>query len=203
MGSGKFKMLRSIPVWFSASAAALVLLLLFGWQKFHLVRSTSALETRIHDIIKFKIEKKAVKLVDVLAPEIKSGQVTVSELGTASVVNVRGDDMFMAGQSSINPRVKPLMTKLANSIGDVKGMVTITGHSDNQPISTPEFPSNQVLSLKRAQAVAEALQSQGVLANRLKVVGAGDSKPISENNSPAGRAKNRRVEIVVGELVKL
>ena len=76
-------------------------------------------------------------------------------------------------------------------------MVDVIGHSDNQPIKTREFPDNKVLSDKRAQAVANVLQQKGVEAARLKTVGVGDTQPLAENVSVAGRARNRRVEIVV------
>lgn len=86
---------------------------------------------------------------------------------------------------------------VAEEINQVSGSVKVTGHSDNQPIRTREFPNNQVLSEKRAAAVAAALQGAGVVASRLQIEGRGDTMPISDSATAAGRARNRRVDIVV------
>jgi type VI secretion system protein ImpK len=75
--------------------------------------------------------------------------------------------------------------------------VQVTGHSDNQPIRTAEFANNQVLSEKRAEAVAAVLKDKGVVDARLTIRGQGDSLPLADNASAAGRARNRRVDVVV------
>lgn len=79
------------------------------------------------------------------------------------------------------------------------GAVTVTGHTDSQPIYSAEFPSNQVLSEKRAAEVASLLTSGGVPASRIRGVGKGDTMPVADNSTKTGRAQNRRVEILVVE----
>ncbi|MDB5829582.1 MAG: hypothetical protein JWQ73_3802, partial [Variovorax sp.] len=69
--------------------------------------------------------------------------------------------------------------------------------SDNQPIKTREFPDNQALSQKRAAAAAQVLQDKGVVSSRLKIEGRGDTAPVADNATFAGRARNRRIDIIV------
>ena len=74
------------------------------------------------------------------------------------------------------------------------------GHTDNQPIATAQFPSNWELSTTRATNVVRFLISRGVSAYRLGAVGYADLHPIASNATAAGRAQNRRVEIVLMRL---
>jgi type VI secretion system protein ImpK len=75
--------------------------------------------------------------------------------------------------------------------------VVVVGYTDSQPIYTPQFPSNEVLSQKRAQSVVDYLAAQGVDKTRLQAIGKGDSDPVDDNQTAQGRARNRRVEILV------
>jgi type VI secretion system protein ImpK len=105
--------------------------------------------------------------------------------------------MFLPGQALVNPRMGPMLDKVAAGINEVTGAVEVIGHSDNQPIATREFPNNTALSQKRAQEVVDALRSKTVDPARLTTIGMGDTQPVTENASVAGRARNRRVEILV------
>ena len=138
-----------------------------------------------------------LRLAVLLKEEIAQGKVTVIEDAKHSQVVFKGDDMFIPGQAAINPKIKPLLDKVAAEIARVPGAVQVIGHSDNQPIRTPRFPNNQVLSEERATVVADALQAAGVVTGRIEIRGQGDTAPIADNASAAGRAKNRRVEINV------
>lgn len=114
-----------------------------------------------------------------------------------SDVIFRGDDMFGGGRAEVSQRILPLLDKVAAEIGKVNGKVTVIGHSDNVPIKTAKFPSNQALSEERAATVVEYLASKGVAKGRLEAIGKGDTEPVADNQTAAGRAQNRRVEIVV------
>ena len=134
-----------------------------------------------------------------LAEEITRGLLTVDEDEHHSLVVFRGDAMFVAGQKTVNDTLRPVINKVAQEIAHVGGAVTVTGHTDSQPIHSAQFPSNQVLSEKRAAEVAALLQSGGVPAGRITVTGKGDTMPVADNRSKTGRAQNRRVEILVVE----
>ncbi len=101
--------------------------------------------------------------------------------------------LFDTGKSTIKPESQPLMDQLFNLLNTNKGLkVSIEGHTDN--VGTPE--SNKKLSLSRAEAVMNALTAKGIDKSRLTVKGWGQEKPVADNKTEDGRAKNRRVEIV-------
>jgi chemotaxis protein MotB len=75
--------------------------------------------------------------------------------------------------------------------------IVVEGYTDNQPIDTAQFPSNWELSTDRATTVVRYLQSRGLPENRLSAAGYADQFPVASNATPSGRARNRRVEIVL------
>ena len=79
----------------------------------------------------------------------------------------------------------------------VDGTVLIRGHTDNRPIRSARFPSNWHLSQARADAVAEALTPRLGSHPKVKTEGSADSEPVATNETPEGRAQNRRVEVIV------
>lgn len=202
--AGRLRRLHWIPVWASAAFFACFLLVIFVWFKFQIVGTDTKLQQRIAAIGK-AVPPPAVtttgvlRLKSLLKDEIERGVVSVNENAQQSQVTFLGDFMFVPGKKTVNPKIMPVLDKVASEINKVSGTVMVTGHTDNQPIHTAEFPSNQVLSEKRAAEVASLLTQKGVAASRLKIIGLGDTAPVDDNNTAQGRAKNRRVDIVVTE----
>ena len=100
---------------------------------------------------------------------------------------------FDTGKSTIKPDSQPIIkqiTSLMKNHSDIK--LSIEGHTDN--VGTPA--ANKTLSTQRAKAVIDTVVKQGIAAGRMTAVGWGQEKPIADNRSEEGRAKNRRVEIV-------
>jgi len=97
----------------------------------------------------------------------------------------------------LSPPSTLLLNKVGEALAQVGGQVRVIGHTDNVAISRDGFANNQVLSEKRAQSVAQVLMAKGVDSTRLQVAGMGDKQPVASNDSPQGRALNRRVEIEV------
>ena len=96
-----------------------------------------------------------------------------------------------------------MLSKINASLGtETSGEVLVTGHSDNVPISTRRFPSNRALSQARAEEVVKELGKYMNQAGRMRALGMADTRPIASNNTPEGRAKNRRVEITIFERVR-
>ena len=201
VGAGKFRLLRSVPVWVTVTLLALALVGLFSWYKYQLRITGVDVEERIRAIGAMQPPAapphRSLRLKELLSAEIARGTVSVEEDDNHSAVTFKGDDMFVLGQARLNAKILPVIAKVANEVNEVSGTVQVTGHSDNQPIKTREFPDNQILSEKRAAAVAEVLKAKGVAPARLKVEGRGDTQPLVDNATPAGRSKNRRVDIVV------
>ncbi|HAE5078907.1 TPA_asm: type VI secretion system protein TssL, partial [Salmonella enterica subsp. enterica serovar Typhimurium] len=201
--SGRLRRMRRVPVWLSAGIALLAMLTLFGLYSHRMDVQTVTVQQHI-DAIGIKLPPPPVpvhklRLKILLANEIARGLLTVDEDDQHSRVVFRGDAMFVPGQKTVSDAIRPVINKAAREIARVGGAVTVTGHTDSQPIHSAEFPSNLVLSEKRAAEVAALLTSGGVPAGRVHIVGKGDTVPVADNGSKAGRAKNRRVEILVVE----
>ena len=118
------------------------------------------------------------------------------------VVRVLTDNLlFASGSATLQSGADQLLDEVAQLLNlDPSHPITVEGHTDNQPIATAQFPSNWELSTTRATNVVRFLISRGVLASRLGAVGYADLHPIASNATAAGRAKNRRVEIVLMRL---
>ena len=102
---------------------------------------------------------------------------------------------FRTGSAEIGDGNDELLTRLAGLAAACPGSLTIAGHTDSQG----DDSMNEALSLARAASVREALATRGVEVDRIKAVGFGESQPIADNLTPAGRAKNRRIAITINE----
>jgi outer membrane protein OmpA-like peptidoglycan-associated protein len=102
-------------------------------------------------------------------------------------------DAFASGQSSLLPEARANLQKVVDFVQRSTQPVLIEGHTDSQGSGN----ANQVLSQRRADAVRAALIEEGVDAARLSASGVGEDRPVSDNASADGRARNRRVEIVL------
>ena len=114
------------------------------------------------------------------------------------VVNM-ADVLFDTGKSDLRAPAREALAKLSGIILNYPSLqLTIEGHTDS--VGSAEY--NQALSAKRADGVRDYLVSQGVDASKLSAQGLGKYHPVADNNTPAGRKKNRRVEIIVsGEVI--
>ena len=106
--------------------------------------------------------------------------------------------LFPSGQAVLSPSGLRLIQRMATVINRSQGYpVSVEGHSDPVPIQTRQFPSNWELSASRATSVLRELVRDGVDPVRLRAVGYADTHPIAANDTPAGRAANRRVELIM------
>lgn len=111
-------------------------------------------------------------------------------------LDVPSDISFATGRADINPRLRPILDQFASGLNQQQNTeVRIVGHTDN----TGSDELNNRLSLDRAQSVKDYLVSRGVRSNEIQVSGRGEREPVADNSTEAGRAKNRRVEIFLGE----
>ena len=111
-------------------------------------------------------------------------------------INIPNDISFDVGSAAIRPELRKVLDPFATSLqGDPTAQVTIVGHTD----STGSDALNNRLSIERADSVRDYIVTRGVAAGRVETAGRGEREPIADNNSDAGRAKNRRVEIFLRE----
>lgn len=141
-----------------------------------------------------------------LSPPIEGGAAIPDE-GTGPseggdggrVVAILGGGLFRSGQDGLSAEIERAVEKALPAIVSRPGYrIVVEGHSDNIPVeegSEKDFSDNLTLSRLRAEKVAGFLESQGVEAERISVVGYGDSRPLAPNRTSGGRAENRRVEI--------
>jgi chemotaxis protein MotB len=118
------------------------------------------------------------------------------------VVRVLTDNLlFDSGSATLQPGADQLLNEVAQLLNlDKSHPITVEGDTDNQPIHNAQFPSNWELSTARATNVVRYLITRDVGAYRLGAVGYADLHPIASNATPAGRAQNRRVEVVLMRL---
>jgi chemotaxis protein MotB len=145
-------------------------------------------------------QSDAVDLAKALSQEIANGEVEVETKGRQIILRIREKGSFESGSARLADRYIPLLQEVRNVLATKEGAISVQGHTDDIPIRTAKFRSNWELSTSRAVSVAEQLFSGNVLnPKRFVVSGFGSTKPLAENDSPEGRAKNRRVEIVINQ----
>ncbi|WP_374247066.1 DotU family type VI secretion system protein [Zoogloea sp.] len=197
---------ESVPLWAVSALATLLLAISYMLASFALNRYSDptfsailALKagTQMPAAVVAPATPPPARLTHFLAAEIQAGRVVVRDLADRSIVTARGDGLFEAGSATLSPSFADLLERIGEAVTKVDGKVLIRGHTDNRPIRSARFPSNWHLSQARADAVAEALAPR--LGNRpkIKTEGSADSEPVTTNETPEGRAQNRRVEVIV------
>ena len=133
-----------------------------------------------------------------LAPEIAAHQVVVLEDATTVRVRTTIGELFKSGSDQLNPGRSPLFARIGEAIQQTQqGPVKVEGDADSDQVSTLSFPDNIALSRARADTVAAIIRSKLADPTRVTTEGLGDSQPIASNDTAAGKAQNRRVEVVV------
>ncbi|WP_082113068.1 OmpA family protein [Pseudoxanthomonas suwonensis] len=129
-----------------------------------------------------------------LNEKLRGTGVDVARKGDNITLNMPGNVTFAFNSSNLDPKFYPVLNDVAGVLREYhQTVVEVAGHTDN--IGSDEV--NQRLSEQRAAAVAQYLQAQGVQQQRLITVGGGKRYPIASNDTEAGRAANRRVEITL------
>jgi chemotaxis protein MotB len=140
-------------------------------------------------------------LLEHMKGEISKGEVTISELKGKLTVNMVESVLFDSGKAEVKPNGLLVLRKVVDILGNVKDKaIRVEGHTDNVPIVgalARRYPSNWELSAARAINVTRYLQQQGIDPALLAAVGYGEYKPVAPNDTEEGRAKNRRIEIVL------
>lgn len=129
---------------------------------------------------------------------INSGKLRVRIVRNRMVVELAENILFDSGKSDLKPEGQTALTEVASVLASIKDRdFQIAGHTDNKPIKSHKFPSNWELSTARAVTVTRYLGANGVDGARLSAAGYADTQPVASNDDDAGRAQNRRIEIVL------
>jgi len=141
------------------------------------------------------------QLLQNMKSEIAQGQVTISELKGKLTVNMAAAILFDSGKADVKTDGLEILFKMVETLKNVKDKaIRIEGHTDNVQISgalTRQFPTNWELSAARAINVAKYLQQQGLDPANLSAAAFAEYKPVADNGTKEGRAKNRRIEITL------
>jgi chemotaxis protein MotB len=144
-----------------------------------------------------KMRNVAKELLEVMGPLVDEGKVRIVETSRGVTIEINDSILFAPGQAVLNPVSSRAMRAVAQVLSPTDFPITIEGHTDNVPISTPQFPSNWELSAIRATTVLRLFADSGVAADRLTAIGYADTRPVEPNILADGRARNRRVTILI------
>jgi type VI secretion system protein ImpK len=181
------------------------------------VDAAAAKMASLHDLSKISIERKVVvpplpplppeperitqlqRIRAALAPEIAAGQASADQTANRIIIRVGNIILFDSGSATVLQQFKPVAARVAAALDKEPGFIQIVGHTDNTPIygTNVRFPSNYALSIERAKSVAALLKLGLANPDRLQTDGKGETAPIADNKTPEGRARNRRVEILI------
>ena len=129
---------------------------------------------------------------------IDAGTLSVDVVDGRMIVQLQTDILFSAGSAALSPDGKTAIAGVASVLAGLEDrQFQIAGHTDNKPIATAQFPSNWHLGSARAIAVAQVLIDNGLPSDRVSAASYGPTRPADSNRTEAGRANNRRIEIVL------
>lgn len=148
-----------------------------------------------------KVSSTYESLLEKMKSEISQGQVTISELKGKLTVNMVDSILFDSGKAEVKKSGLEILGKVILILKDVSDKsIRIEGHTDNVPISralAQRYPTNWELSAARAINVMRFLQDQGIDPANLSAVAYGEWKPVATNDTAEGKAKNRKIEIIL------
>ncbi|TGQ66162.1 type VI secretion system protein TssL [Mesorhizobium sp. M00.F.Ca.ET.186.01.1.1] len=135
-----------------------------------------------------------------LAKEVEAGGLTIGTKGDFIVVEISNQLLFQSGKADAKPEFQPIAADIAAALQPERGPIRIVGHTDNvKPRKSSPFKSNFDLSVARAKAVETMMAPSFSDPSRLAVDGKGEDEPIADNATPEGRAKNRRVDVMIAK----
>lgn len=138
------------------------------------------------------------KLTQVLNQELKDGKLEMHMEARGLVVSLREATFFPSGDDVVDPKAYPVVEKIVGSIEELPNSLSVEGHTDAVPIHNARFNSNWELSASRGISMLNLLQQKyGIPARRLSVVGYAETQPLASNDTLEGRARNRRVDLVI------
>jgi len=144
-----------------------------------------------------RLKRLSENLNGKLAGFVSKGAMSVTRSERGVTLDINASLLFEAGQASLQPAAVATLTDVAKILAEEEMPIEVEGYTDNLPIATLQFPSNWELSSARASSVVRLFIEQGVAAGRLKAIGRADNAPVAGNDTPEGRARNRRVTITV------
>ena len=171
-------------------------------------QTTTAIEVRKQDLAALEaIKQRRIEsakeqyqsITSDFSDEIRSGALELELKDENLTLRLPGEGSFVSGSASLQPSFRDLLNKIGDTLKSSKGRIRIEGHTDNLKIGfSDRFQSNWDLSSARSSSVSEVfIKEHGIDLERLVVAGFADSLPLESNDTADGRARNRRIEIIV------
>ena len=144
-------------------------------------------------------EIDADMLRKLLRAEIEAGQIDVESEERTILIRIREKGSFASGSAYLNNDFVKVIDKIGSAIGQIEGRVFVEGHTDSIPINSFAYPSNWDLAVSRAASVTRRLvrPETGINPRRVTASGFAATRPQAVNTTAEGRARNRRVEIII------
>ncbi|HEX8980142.1 MAG TPA: flagellar motor protein MotD [Parasulfuritortus sp.] len=139
----------------------------------------------------------AKDVMDAMSSLVKKGQVKVTQSARGITVEINASTLFPSGEATLQPASINALSAVAKVLAETDNPIQVEGHTDDLPIKSPIYPSNWELSSARAASVVRLLAEEGVAPSRMVAIGYADNKPIDTNATPEGRARNRRVNVLI------
>jgi len=137
-------------------------------------------------------------IVEHLQESVASSQITVQLMKSGVTVSLPSEVVFASGSAQLSAEGTEVLLKIADELKNLPYQTLVAGFTDDQPIGASlkeKYPSNWELAGARAAAVVRLLEENGIPEERLIALSFGDNSPVASNDTPEGRAQNRRIEI--------
>lgn len=155
------------------------------------LKQQQALEEREH------MKEVANNLLEAMGPLVKEGKVRVTQSRRGVIIEINANVLFKPGDAVLQADSLGVLRAVAATLAREPFNLEITGHTDDTPIHSALFPSNWELSAVRASSVVRLFADSGIDPARLYAIGREASQPVASNATPEGRARNRRVELMI------
>lgn len=144
-----------------------------------------------------KMKEIADDVLKVLDPLVKAGLVKITQSSRGIAIEINASILFASGEAKLAPTSIKVLSSIGDVLSKVPNPIQVEGYTDNAPISTALFPSNWELSTARASSVVRLFAQNGVAETRLVAVGYAENHPVKSNETAEGRARNRRVNVMI------
>jgi chemotaxis protein MotB len=144
-----------------------------------------------------RMQRIARDIMTAFAPLVEKGQVRVTQSERGVRVEIDASVLFALGEAALQEDSSRALRAVGEILKNGDYAIHVEGHTDDIPITTARFPSNWELSAVRASSVVRLLIDNGVQATRLTALGYGENRPVESNDSEEGRARNRRVTLMI------
>ena len=144
-----------------------------------------------------KMQGIAQDILSVMSPLVNAGKVRVMQSNIGVTVEINASLLFKSGEADLEPKSVKALQAVAQVLKNDNHDIKVMGYTDETPINTPSFPSNWELSSARASSVVRLFAENGIDPARMVVEGYAENHPVDSNDTAAGRARNRRVTVMI------